>query len=393
MATKVARKSLSKHVLLVDTNVLFTKSESQFVSSEFIEFWESHLSKVKIELLLPSVVRGELLFHKTADALSELKSIDTGLSKIQRLTDSKYSHTSQDALIKKASEKKLDKELGKFRTKILPVPTKRMNWEDVIDSSIWRIPPFSPNRNRNTEKGFRDKLIMETIVDYVEKSKSQQPIIFATADGLLFETVKLKLEDCSYFLAFKSLEEVDSHLRLETEQVTKDFATLVTRRATKRFFDQSNHSSLLLREKIIDQIRSKYRSEFEVNKFDLQEMLKDAMSKESTPKWTPDTNERVLVSSPQFDKRVGEHDFFWRSTITFIQMYSKDSGDQGSENRLHKLMGLLNRNLLVLRVTVVWKARIKADMRFYKMELCELILDERTFEPPTTEQSETYKLS
>ncbi len=71
MAKKAKIKSTS-HIAILDTNILWDKDPANFVSPEFEGFWSTFSKNTKINLYIPEMVKGELLYQLTRPARNSI---------------------------------------------------------------------------------------------------------------------------------------------------------------------------------------------------------------------------------------------------------------------------------------------------------------------------------
>jgi hypothetical protein len=72
---------------------------------------------------------------------------------------------------------------------------KDIDWPALIDNAVWRLPPFSPfgtEPKQTTEKGFKDALILETLLAF-QKDAQDREIVFVCADALLSDSAISRL--------------------------------------------------------------------------------------------------------------------------------------------------------------------------------------------------------
>jgi hypothetical protein len=67
----VRKEEVPPHIVIPDTNVLWNKDKSVAVNPEFDEFWEEFSSKSNLELIIPDVVKGELLFQQSSSSKAQ----------------------------------------------------------------------------------------------------------------------------------------------------------------------------------------------------------------------------------------------------------------------------------------------------------------------------------
>lgn len=80
------------HVMIVDTNIVWHKDKGPAVNPDFDAFWTEHEHLVELELLLPEVVRGELLFQQFTSCSKHLDSVHEHVLHISSITAQKHLH-------------------------------------------------------------------------------------------------------------------------------------------------------------------------------------------------------------------------------------------------------------------------------------------------------------
>ena len=75
---------------------------------------------------------------------------------------------------------------------------KTIHWKRLIEAAVWCVPPFSPPSTEH-EKGFKDSLVLETVLD-VWATNEHADITFVTNDKLLRETAKDRLVKVNTYL-------------------------------------------------------------------------------------------------------------------------------------------------------------------------------------------------
>jgi hypothetical protein len=83
---RIAKPNPPEHIVLVDTNILWHEDKSHVVNPDFDTFWDTYSPSFPMKLILPDVVRGELLFQQTTSALKLLEKANQDLSDVSRIT-------------------------------------------------------------------------------------------------------------------------------------------------------------------------------------------------------------------------------------------------------------------------------------------------------------------
>jgi hypothetical protein len=137
---------------------------------------------------------------------------------------------------------------------IVDVP-KDIDWPALIDNALWRRPPFSPRteENQTTEKGFKDALILETLLAF-QKGAHDGEIVFVCADALLSGSATSRLTNQPKFLVVKSLEEFGSHVDLLLNQQTEAFIGAVLSKIGSVFFTEHDPNCVWFKCDVLKQI-------------------------------------------------------------------------------------------------------------------------------------------
>ena len=74
------RRLVEPHIVFADTSTLWFEDKEHRVDSKFDEFWREYRQSFGLELHIPEVVYGELLFQHVALAVSELQKANAALA-------------------------------------------------------------------------------------------------------------------------------------------------------------------------------------------------------------------------------------------------------------------------------------------------------------------------
>jgi hypothetical protein len=119
---------------------------------------------------------------------------------------------------------------------------------------------------------------------------------------MLRDTAAKKLKSNNSFSVYKSIEDFESYLKLQHEQLTDKFIKSILRKASLKFYNPKNQNCLAFKEKLPDKIEdkySKYISDFKLSD-DTQSVIGGLLS--TPPKWNPNNGGKYWVSSSQFEK-------------------------------------------------------------------------------------------
>ena len=90
MVSQIRRQKPPRYLLVPDTNVLWKDAKDECVPPQFTSFWESHRSKYELDLAIPQVVLGELMFHHFHAASEKANAIRTTLESLSAITAKPY---------------------------------------------------------------------------------------------------------------------------------------------------------------------------------------------------------------------------------------------------------------------------------------------------------------
>jgi hypothetical protein len=279
--------------VVFDTNILFTDSASDLVRQEAANLIkESKFPDLEIRWYLPEMVRHERQYQMQKRALELLPPI----AKVERLLGHKLAITEQvlvDSVEKVVSQR--FEELGLFS---LGLDCSKVDWGLIALDAVYRRPPF---KDGETEKGFRDRVIVECFLQLVNDSPKTPNIcriVLVSNDGLVAQTVKARTVGSTNTSVLKTVEELKGLINTLVSQVDEAFLALLKPKAEKLFFIPDDQSTLAYKERVVEQLKEKFASE-------LSALPPGATSRKNGP-W--------FVSAPNFVKKTGSR-IQWASRI------------------------------------------------------------------------------
>lgn len=387
----VHKEELKPHVVIPDTNVLWCKDKSFVVNPEFDEFWNNFVTNTNLELVIPEVVRGELLFQQSTSAKKHLEKVNDGFAEISSITNYKYKHRITENRTKNQIELRFDKWVKGKKGSIEASPIKNIDWNIIIDSAIWRKPPFEAGtKNPDAEKGFRDAIILETIIEYCRHDESKKQIAFLCNDRLLRTTAENRLKQDDRFSVFESLGDFESYLKLQHEQKEDKFIKALLRKASEKFFKEGDLKSVAFSGKLMELINNKYAAFLEDPK--LTEGTGGLLGiLSSQPVWEPIADGKYWVASTQFNKIEDSNIYHWITEVTYVRPFYKKK--RSIRDLAPVGIGSIDEKLLLLPFQVGWVAKVTRNGRFRESSIVNVDLNDNEFVILTDDLEKRWELN
>lgn len=160
-----------KNVVIVDTNFLVNNTGN-------IKEIVKELQEKEIEVYVPELVKEEFIniqLRKLEEAYSKLEN----LKNLQKIIDLKYRKKEVTRKIVEGIYNNIFEE--NFKNKII-VYNKEGMLDRVLERNKYKKPPFY-NENNSSDKGFKDTIILLTIIDFISSFGDDAIFYFITSDN------------------------------------------------------------------------------------------------------------------------------------------------------------------------------------------------------------------
>jgi predicted nucleic acid-binding protein len=124
----IVKEKIDPHAVILDTNILFDQDKSKVVNPEFDKFWENYAAEANLQLVIPEVVIGELLFQQTTSALKTLSRANDSFDRLSTFTGNGYSHRVSESRVKKEIRSRLYAWAKTKKFYELATPVHEMDW-------------------------------------------------------------------------------------------------------------------------------------------------------------------------------------------------------------------------------------------------------------------------
>jgi hypothetical protein len=281
-----------------DTNALWTQNPGDLINADMRTLVTSNSAHadLKISWHLPEPVVRERHYQMKGKATALLKNFE----KMETLLNLQIKLTPEDLDQKIA--KVIDDQMAALDLRRAPVNESLVDWKQVMENAAFRVAPFESGE---TEKGFRDSLILESFCQLVAsapRAPDRCRAVLITNDKLLTEAAELRIKDYANAQVLPDLSALRNLINTLVSTVDEAFVAGLREKAGKIFFDgMENKESLYLKEDITGQIREKFKQEF---------------SALPTGAESRSTNSIRIATPPEFLKKDGQR-VFWSTKITY----------------------------------------------------------------------------
>jgi len=393
--SRIRKTKPKPHVVLVDTSVLWHEDKSHPANPAFDELWVNTKGSLDANLVVPEVVYQEILFQQTTSAVKLLGKATEAFHGISSIARRPFGHRVTAARIKLQIRNKLDKWVADKKAYVRPVPCATIDWPRFVERALWREPPFTFDPKDRTEKGFRDALILETLVEYCRAERGDVVIVFICGDNLLRTAAEKALKDDRRCLFYESADDFASYVKLTKERLTQRFIKLILPRATRKFYRQADQTCLYVKEGLRDKLnaeRTHYLEDPEIanpTTVDTTGSWGRRGRLRTSARWDEVGQGKYWIGAAQFSRLDEASTYHWISIVTYVRLYRSHT-----DAELTELIPGFQPELRVLMLPfyVTWRARVTGDGRFHDVGLAGIELKGSSFLTPTEEQVERYGL-
>jgi len=371
------------HILIVDTNVLWCEDKKPAVNPEVEEFLEKYSSYTDLKFHIPSVVYGETQFLQTTSAIKlHEKALDIN-SKLSGIIDKKIGSSVSKNSIHKLIDKKINNWMKKYKVTIVETPYSKIDWSKISHDSIWRKDTFvsdeknKDKNNREMEKGFRDRLILETVYNLAVSNKTNK-VAFITNDTLLKECTNRRLENLTNFSIYDSLVEFSTYLKLNHEKLTDKFIKSILIKASKKFFTKNNQESLYYKQEIYSKAIDSYGKFIDDPCLSYpNQTLHELFS--PGEEWKPIKKSQWFISPPEFIDITNINTYNWLSKIKLAIIFKKETQLRSE---------LINQiappppptyKVLYIEFSISWSAKVYKNGSFHDAKIKEIVMSSNVF--------------
>jgi hypothetical protein len=247
------RAKLPNFSVVVDTNAIFPKTPWILVSPKFSTTWQDCCGLTDLSLIVPEVVRDERLYRLVAWIKEASEAVAGKLKVMNELSGAKFPPMPSAEDFKKGIEEAFTRWAQSLNVVVQPVPFDSIDWKKVVKAAVWRENPFDPpTEEKDSEKGFRDCLILETLDEIVEKTSGRQ-VVFITNDKRLHNAATARFD--SKCLCHEDATAFHSFLKLIEKNANQTFAANLLAKVSQVFFTVGDQDCVWTKFNILDRIK------------------------------------------------------------------------------------------------------------------------------------------
>lgn len=368
---------LPSFTVVVDTNAIYQKDVSNVVGQKFSELWKECAALTKLHLIIPEVVRGERLYQLTAFAQQAVDNANKSLERIVKVSGAEVSEGPKLDAVKAAIEKKFDKWVKEFGAQIAPIPYGKINWPKLVEDAVWRVKPFvAPTEEKDSEKGFRDYLILETVKELVHTANDQ--VVLISKDGV-FREAAIAQFTAAKFAAYEDMEAFASYLKLAKEKMNQEYAQAVFQKVPQVFFTPNDPNCIYNKFTVGARIVKQFSGilDFLFNKPQPTPGLFGLSGVGNEGIFVPVSSDKIFIDSTEFvhdPKSVGVK---WKTVVRFVRLFRR----QGPQVATVPGLEWLNETIRIQLFNVFWTCEIDAEINFLNLNLANISAGAQTTEP------------
>jgi len=291
--------------IIADTNALFALDSRKLVSTGF----ETALTELRklatVQLYIPDVVIGEMAYQKFQAASGAIAIVNSKLSLLGELTGAKP----PSLCSVEQAKKKIIKRYADWRKSVNAqrhiLNVKQTAWNKIVEDAIWRIPPFEHSDDKKHEKGFRDRVVLESVIQMCSRNTNEAVLL--SEDGLL--TKAAGACGAKNLTIVPRLEDFTSRVRLLKEKETKEWGESLFAEAKREFYDKDKPDCFYYRENVFKQISERVADLTPPN--DEADVFMAIMGPKA---WERRTEERITLGTTQYEKHEKGR-YYWKTDV------------------------------------------------------------------------------
>ena len=338
---------LPEYTVYFDTNTAYSKKLAEPISARLICSIEAARKLTPLDVRIPEVVFEELIYQKFKVAKSVTENLKKNSKNLSDLCSTDGLAIPDDNSIEAGIRKQFEESAKANSFTLLSTPVDDIDWRAVVGDSCWRRPPFEKPKSEDdlAEKGFRDRIILETITLDISTVGSGV-IAFVSADNLLRTTFKEQAESNCPVEVYCGFDEFLGHIELLAKTKSDEFTEEVLSKVAAVFYNPNDPKCLALSQGVIEHLRNEHSEDLSrpsiyfagSPKYNQTSARFSTFTQpltatrimpgnwlEEIKLWTPVTPLKLFVSPPVFQPQANDVRYHWKSTITLVRLLRRNA--------------------------------------------------------------------
>jgi hypothetical protein len=364
------------YTVYFDTNTAYSKKPSDAVATNIVKAIATARQFASVDVRVPEVVLEELIYQQFSIAKAAAENLRKNLTTLMDVCGSAEIMPPTDNLIEIGIRKIFQKVCDENSISKIETPYERIDWKCVVSDSCWRRPPFEKPKSENdlAEKGFRDRMILETVIEDV-RTIENGVVAFVSADNLLRSTFKAKAKvkaKCAVEV-YSTFDELVGKLKLLRNTKSAEFSKEVLTKIASVFFDPDDSNCVAISQGVLKHLDEEYGNEMSrplITQIGTPRYTQTSpafftftqpLAATSLPagdwfkemdRWTPVSELKFFTSPPIFQSGKGNGRYNWKSTVTLVRLLRR------TIPQLDQPYGRPDERIKTKDVDVLWSCQI-----------------------------------
>jgi hypothetical protein len=325
-----ANYKLPNYTIYFDANIAYSKKPAEPISAKLLKAIKKASTLTRIDVRVPEVVVEELAYQQFVIAQAATENLKKNAKTLVEVSGLTVADPPDEEAMKAGVKALLATSLAQASFSQIPTPIESIDWSGLIQDSCWRCSPFEKPSSEDdlAEKGFRDKIILETAKNDASKIKDGV-VAFVSGDNRLRAAFKDQATAKCSIEVYSNLRELIGNLELLSKTQSEGFTRDVLEKVGP-FFDTISQGVIdkLIEEHSDEMSRPSFLSIIPPKQFQTTTLFPAPATTfsgnwfEEYQRWTPVTPVKARVSPPVFqpDEKKGDGRYHWLSTITLARI-------------------------------------------------------------------------
>jgi len=353
---------LPEYTVYFDTNAAYSPKPNEPISGGFLAALAEIRKLTAVAAKVPSVVIHELCYQRTHMALQAAENQRKNAETIRQISGIVAPNIPDFQTLKVGCEKRLQHCLSKHAIEVIETPVQKINWQRVIDSACWRCPPFEKPKSEDdlAEKGFRDSMIIESIVHDAEAVKDSTVVVLSK-DKMFTAGLKNRVAGIKGPIEYHDgCAALLTRLNLLNRTQNDQFAAAVLEKVSSVFYDPVDPNCAVFAHKLLEQLRQEHDND--LSQPSILSLVKPGQITTSPgdwlsemTEWSPLSDLKVNATAPEFVTVDDQGRYHWKSELTLARLLRR------KHRPGRQAFDLPEERIRIKKVDVLWSAEVAPD--------------------------------